>query len=73
MKLLETIKLLFAKLSDYITAAKDIEKKISETLKGKAEEVEEDDEEDEEEEEEKPKAVKAKKKPAKKKKKYESK
>lgn len=71
MKLLETIKSLFAKLSDYITAAKDIEKKISETLNGKAEEVEEDDDEDEEEE--KPKAVKAKKKPAKKKKKHESK
>lgn len=72
MKLLETIKSLFAKLSEYITAAKDIEKKISETINGKEEEVVEE-EEEEEEVEEKPKAVKPKKKPAKKKKKNESK
>ena len=73
MKLLETIKSLFAKLSEYITAAKDIEKKISETLNGKAEEVEEEEEEEDDEVEEKPKAVKTKKKPVKKKKKNESK
>jgi hypothetical protein len=67
MKLVETIKSLFAQLNKYTQAAKDIEKKISETLNNK----EEEDDEEEEEEEEKPRAPKAKKKPAKKKKKHE--
>lgn len=65
MKLVDTIKDLFAKLNKYKKAAQDIEKKISETLHGK--EVEEDDDEEEEEEEEAPKPIK-KKKSAKKKK-----
>jgi hypothetical protein len=57
MKLVETVKSLFAKLNEYTKAAKDIEKKISDTLNGKDE-----DEEEEEEEEEKPKKKKTKKK-----------
>jgi hypothetical protein len=66
MKLVETIKSLFAKLNEFTKAAKDIEKKIADTLNGK----EAEEEEEEEEEEEAPKPVvkkKAKKKPAKKK------
>lgn len=70
MKLVETIKALVDKLKEYTNAAKDIEKKIAETLNGKDEEEEEDDEEEEVVEAPKPKA---KKKPAKKKKKHESK
>lgn len=58
MKLVETVKSLFAKLNEYTKAAKDIEKKISDTLNGK----DEDEEEEEEEEEEKPKKKKTKKK-----------
>ena len=50
MKLIETVKSLFDKLNKYKQAAKDIEKKISETLDGK--EVEEEDEENDEEEDE---------------------
>jgi hypothetical protein len=66
MKLVETIKSLFAKLNEYTSAAKDIEKRIAETLNGKEKE-EEVDEEDEEEEEEAPKKVVKKKKVNKKK------
>jgi hypothetical protein len=69
MKIVETIKSLFDQLKKYTQAAKDIEKKIADTLGGKEEEEEE---EEEEEVVETPKP-KAKKKPAKKKKKYESK
>ncbi len=62
MKLVETVKSLFAKLNEYTKAAKDISKQISETLNGKEKEVEEDDEDEEEEVEEKPKKKKTKKK-----------
>lgn len=58
MKLVETVKSLFAKLNEYTKAAKDIEKKISDTLNGKEEEEEDD---EEEEVEEKPKKKKKKK------------
>ncbi len=56
MKFLEKIKAFIAKVSEYITAVKDIKKQIFETINGKEEE-----QEVEEEEEETPK------KPAKKK------
>jgi hypothetical protein len=67
MKFLEKVKAFIAKVSEYITAVKDIQKKISETINGKEEEPEVEEEEEEEEEEEAPK------KPAKKKKKVNKK
>lgn len=69
MKLVETIKSLFAKLNEYTKAAKEIEQKIVNTL-SLSSEAEEADEEEEKEVVEAPKPVakkKAKKKPAKKK------
>jgi hypothetical protein len=68
MKLVEKIKAFIAKISEYITAGKDIQKKISEALNGKEEEPEVDEDEDEEEEEEEAPKRSAKKKKVNKKK-----